>query len=167
MARLQVSQVVEAPMMDVFKILSDPYALSDLLAPVLQVEVQSAESALSRGQEMTFLMSRFGLSQVVRLRVEDILMGRRLTVRQTLGLFKEFVHTVRCEEAGAQQTLVTETVEFEVPFGFLGLVMSDVWVKRDLQNLLNIRLQRAQERLNPSPLRAAGAQRSALRTDFN
>jgi len=151
MSRLQVSQLIEAPPMEVFKLLTDPYSLPDLLAPVLEVEVQAAESELVRGQELTFMMSRYGLSQMVRLRVEDILIGRRLTVRQTLGLFKEWIHTLRCEEVGGRQTMVTEIVEFEVPFGILGLVLSDVWVKRDLQSILATRLQRAQMRLCPHP----------------
>lgn len=155
MSRLQVSQLIEAPPMEVFKILTDPYSLPDLLAPILEVEVQSAESELSRGQEMTFMMSRYGLSQMVRLRVEDILIGRRITFRQTLGLFKEWIHTIRFEDAGDRQTMVTETVEFDVPFGILGLVLSDVWVKRDLQTILSTRLARARMRLCPDLISTA------------
>ena len=148
MSRIQTSLLVEAPASQVFQLLTDPAALPELLAPVIEVELQSGLQELSRGSEVTYLMSRFGFCQQVRLRVEELVVGRRMTYRQTLGLFKEWIHTVRCEEVTEGQTLVTDSVEYQLPLGVLGLLLSDVWVRRDMEGVLRHRLLRARDRLS-------------------
>src|SRR4051794_1898923 len=98
MGHLQVSEVYPASRFEVFDYLCDPNQLPVLLQPLIEVEVRSMDVALSRGSEFYFRMTRFGLSQDVRLRIEDVLHGSRLTYRQIEGLYNQWTHTMRFED---------------------------------------------------------------------
>jgi ligand-binding SRPBCC domain-containing protein len=142
---IKLSRVVQAPLEKTFWLLCQPQQQVELLKPVLEVELRAADAELARGSEVHLLMSRFGFSQLVRLRIEDILVGHRMTYRQTLGLFKEWVHTMQFEAIDAHQTRVIDTVDYQLPFGLVGHLLSDLWVKSDIQMLLHHRIVRANQ----------------------
>ncbi len=145
MAHLQISQVIPAPRFEVFDYLTDPKTLPFLLEPIIEVEVLTPEVALKRGSEFHFVMTRLGLSQSVRLRIEDVLHGSRLTYRQVEGLFALWTHSTRFDEQGERETLVTDLVDYQMPFGLLGFLADDLLVKGDMSKVLSLRLQKAKE----------------------
>lgn len=145
MAHLQISQLIPAPRFDAFDYLTDPTNLPFLLKPAIDVQLKSEEIALKRGAEIHFLMTRYGLSQNVRLRVEDWLRGSRLTYRQVEGLFFAWTHTMKFEEHGDNATLVTDVIDYQMPFGLIGYLADDLLVKRDMGGILETRLQKAKE----------------------
>lgn len=145
MAHLQISQVVPAGRFETFDYLTDPNNLPFLLKPMIEVQVKSGEIAVRRGAEIHFQMTRYGLSQSVRLRVEDMLRGSRLTYRQVEGLFAHWTHTLKFEDHGEGATLVTDVVDYQVPFGLIGFLADDLVVKRDMSEILETRLRKAKE----------------------
>lgn len=145
MAHLQVSQVIPAPRFEVFDFLNDPSHLPALLKPAIDVEVFSPDVPLKRGSEFHFIMTRLGLSQSVRLRVEDVLRGSRLTYRQAEGLFAEWTHTIKFEDRDERSTLVTDLVDYRMPFGIFGTLADDLLLKRDLRKILENRLSLARD----------------------
>ncbi len=145
MAHLQVSAIVPGPRQDVFQFLCSPERVPQLLKDHIEVEMIRGAESLRRGAEFEFTMTRFGFSQPVRLRVEDILKGSRLTYRQSKGLFRDWIHTCKFEDHGDAQTLVTDFIDYAVPFGFFGHIADDIFIRRDLRSVLESRLQRAQE----------------------
>lgn len=142
MAHLQVSQLIPAARFDVFDFLTSPRQLPLLLAPAVEVQVLTPEIELKRGVEAQFNMTRLGLSQLIRFRVEDILRGSRLTYRQVEGIFAGWTHTMKFEEHGDNQTLVTDLVDYQVPLGLLGHLADDLLIKSDMQRLLSQRLRK-------------------------
>lgn len=153
MSHIQISTIIPSPRAFAFDLLTAPEKLESLLADKIEVQlIQKAEN-LRRGAEYQFMMTRFGMTQPVRLRVEDYLKGSRLTYRQTEGLFREWIHTLKFEDHGENQTLVTEFLEYKVPFGLFGYLADDLFLRRDLKRLLEGRLERAKEQmsaLNPA-----------------
>ena len=145
MAHLQISQLIPAGKAEVFEYLTDVKQLPFLLSPALDVQVLSPEVPIQRGSELHFMMSRLGLSQSVRFRIEDVLRGSRLTYRQAEGLFSAWTHTMRFEDHGDNSTLVTDLIDYQLPFGLLGFLADDLLIKRDLRNLLESRLTKAKE----------------------
>lgn len=143
MAHLQISQLISAPRLEVFDFLTDPNNLPSLLKPTVNVQVVSPDVALKRGNEVHFMMSRFGLSQSIRFRIEDILRGSRLSYRQSEGVFAAWSHTMKFDEHGENGTLVTDLVDYQVPMGLLGHLADDLLLKRDMSRLLSERLLRA------------------------
>lgn len=145
MAHLQISAIVPGPRQDVFEFMCSPEKVPLLLKDHIEVEMVRGAEVLRRDAEYEFSMTRFGLSQPVRLRVEDVLKGSRLTYRQSEGLFRDWIHTSKFEDHGDQQTLVTDFIDYSVPFGLFGHLADDLFIRRDLKSILESRLQRAQE----------------------
>jgi ligand-binding SRPBCC domain-containing protein len=149
MGHLQISQLVQAPRFEVFDYLTNPANLPELLAPKIDVQVLNAEAPLKRGSEFHYSMTRYGLSQSIRLRVEDVLRGSRLTYRQVEGLFHGWTHTIKISEQSSDSTLITDIVDYTIPFGLVGLVADDLLIKRDMSQLLTARLHKAAAHFQP------------------
>jgi len=145
MAHLQISQLIPAPRFEAFDYLASPGNLPFLLKPAIEVQVKNDDVPLKRGAEFHFLMTRYGLSQNVRIRIEDLLRGSRLTYRQVEGLFANWTHTMKFEDHGEEATLVTDVIDYQMPFGLLGFLADDLIVKRDMTAILEARLQKAKE----------------------
>ena len=145
MAHLQVSAIVPGPRSEVFDLICAPSQLPYLLADHIEVQVTRSADVLKRGSEYEFLMTRFGFSQAVCLRIEDYLKGSRLTYRQSEGLFADWVHTIKFEDHGEQQTLVIDYVDYKLPFGLVGYLADDLFVRRDMKRILSHRLDLAQK----------------------
>ncbi len=145
MAHVQISHLIPAPRLEVFDYLTDPSTLPFLLDPTIEVQVLTNESTLKRGSEVQLEMTRFHMSQSVRLRVEDVLRGSRLTYRQVEGLFAAWTHTLSFEDHGEQATMVADIIDYQLPFGLLGSLFDDLVLKSDLRKLLERRLQKCAE----------------------
>jgi ligand-binding SRPBCC domain-containing protein len=145
MAHLQISQLIPASRFDVFDYLTNPDNMPFLLKPTIDVEVVPGDGALKRGSEVHFNMARLGLSQSIRFRIEDWLRGSRMTYRQIEGVFAAWTHTMKFEEHGDNVTLVSDLVDYQMPFGLLGYLADDLLVKRDMRALLEARLEKVKE----------------------
>lgn len=148
MARLQVSSIISCLRNDAFTLLTSPERLPFLLKDHIEVEFKGGGEQIRRGAEFEFMMTRMGFSQPVRLRVEDVLQGVRVTFRQIEGLFASWLHTIKFEDHGENQTLVTDYVDYRLPLGIIGYVLDDLVVRKDLEKVLASRLARANEHLN-------------------
>lgn len=145
MAHLQISQLIPASRGEVFDYVTTPKNQPFLLAPAIHVEVLTPELELKRGSEAHFNMTRLGLSQSIRFRIEDVLRGSRLTYRQVEGVFAAWTHTMKFDEHAEKETLVTELVDYQLPFGLFGFLADDLVVKNDMKRLLEFRLQKVKE----------------------
>jgi len=108
------------------------------------------EVPLKRGNEVHFVMTRFGLSQSIRFRIEDVLRGSRLTYRQAEGVFAGWTHTMKFDEHGESATLVTDLVDYQVPLGLFGHLADDLLLKSDMNRVLTGRLMKAKEHFEGS-----------------
>lgn len=142
MARIQVSRIVEAPRTQVFEILTRPENLPDLLRGDIYVELLNSVENLGSGSEVRVAMTRFGVKQLVHLRVDDYLHSKRLMYHQVEGLFRSWTHIMKFEDHGEGFTLVTDLVDYTLPFGLLGTLSDDLFVKGDMERILENRLGR-------------------------
>jgi ligand-binding SRPBCC domain-containing protein len=150
MAHLQISQVIPVPRMEAFNYLTDPKNLPFLLSPTVDVEVLTPATQMRRGNEFHFMMTRFGLTQSVRFHIEDVLPGTRLVYRQSEGLFRSWMHSIKFEEHGKDGTRVVDLVDYELPLGILGFLTDDLVIKSDMAKLLERRLIKAREHFQES-----------------
>lgn len=145
MAHLQISELIPASRMAVYDFLAAPENLPELLEGVVDVKLVTPEVPVKRGNEVHFVMARFGFSQSVRFRVEDVLRGSRLTYRQTEGIFSSWSHTMKFDEHAENSTLVTDLVDYQLPLGLFGFLADDLLIKGDMSRLLAHRLNRAKQ----------------------
>lgn len=145
MAHLQISQLIPATRLEVFDYLTDPASLPFLLAPAIDVQVVTPELEFKRGAEAHFNMTRMGLTQSIRFRIEDVLRGSRLTYRQIEGIFTTWTHSMKFEEHGESETLVTDLVDYQLPLGLVGFLADDLLIKGEMRRVLASRLLKAKE----------------------
>lgn len=145
MAHLQVSAIIPAQRATVFELLCNPERLSQLMVDNIDIEMTQGAETQGRGSEYRFVMTRYGLSQPVLLRVEEVWKNSRLTYRQVEGLFADWIHTMKFEDHGEDQTLVTDYIDYRLPMGILGYLADDLFVRKDVENFLGSRLERAKE----------------------
>lgn len=145
MSHLQCAKIIPASKFDAFNYLANPQTLSEQLKGMIEVRWQNPGVELKTGSEFLFLMSRFGVEQPVRFIVDRLILGNSITYRQLSGVYSRFVHTIKFEERMANETLVTDIVDYEIPFGLIGRLADDFFVRSDLKRILNYRLDRASE----------------------
>jgi ligand-binding SRPBCC domain-containing protein len=150
-AHLEVSSIIPAARAEVFDYACDPYNLPEMLRGQIDIIVESNNVPLKKGSEFQFTMARYGMSQRVRLVVEDYVRGSRLAYRQVEGLFQSWTHVIRCEEQAPKQTLITNLVDYQVPLGILGHLADDLYVKRDMRSVLETHLERIRQKFEVSP----------------
>jgi ligand-binding SRPBCC domain-containing protein len=145
MGHLQISSIVPGPRAQVADLVCGIEYLPQFLEDHIEVKLIKGAEGMRRGAEYELVMTRFGFSQPVRLRVDDYLKGTRLTYRQLEGLFASWVHTIKFEDHGENQTLVTDFVDYDVPFGLFGHLADDLFIRRDMTQILSDRLKRVGE----------------------
>jgi ligand-binding SRPBCC domain-containing protein len=133
---------------EVFRYFTSPEHLSDQLSGLIKVTWQNPGIELKPGSEFLFLMSRYGVEQPIRFVVDRMVTGNSFTYRQVSGVYARWIHTMKFEEHGPTQTLVTDIVEYEIPFGILGKLADDFFIRHDLKNILEHRLNRGILRFN-------------------
>ena len=144
MAHLQLAKIIQGTKFEVFDYATHPGNMPEQLAGVIEVKWQNPGVHVQAGAEFLFLMSRFGVEQPVRFIVEKVIAGNSLTYRQMSGVFARLTHTMKFEEHGQGDTLITDLVEYELPFGLLGRIADDFIIRRDLKFIFEKRLERMQ-----------------------
>lgn len=144
MSHLRCQRVIEAPASEVFNLATDPGALAGLLDGLIDVKLQNPGVPVEVGSEIFFLMGRYGVEQPIRYRIDRLTPGLQMTYSQTEGFLNEWRHTIKLEEV-EKGMLLTDLVEYQVPFGLLGRLVDDFWWREELARILNQRLERIQE----------------------
>lgn len=145
MGHLQTSHLIPAPSDEVFRYVTELQNLSEQLRGHIEVSFPFDQPKLGLHQEFEMVLSRFSVSLHVVARVEAMDVGERFSYRQVTGFFRSWSHTILLRRHDEKTTLLTDLVEFQMPFGILGAVVDDVFVRRDIEKILNDRLRRIEE----------------------
>ncbi|MCB0351757.1 MAG: hypothetical protein KDD38_11275 [Bdellovibrionales bacterium] len=141
MAHVQCAKIICGSKFKVYDYLTSPANLAEQLAGHIDVKWQNPGVELAPESEFLFLMTRFGIEQPIRFVVDRMVHGNSLTYRQVSGVYARFVHTMKFEEHGQNETLVTDFLEYEIPFGLIGRLADDFFIRSDLIKLLEARLE--------------------------
>ncbi len=146
MGHVHVSRLIPASQGDVYRYLVDLENLPQWLDLSLEAEFLDLPTVLREQSEFTVKLTRFGKSVHSKYRVDELKPRAKFTYRQMTGFFKSWVHTQLFSLHDAKTTLLTDIVDFEMPFGLLGALADDLFVRGDLERLLQYRLQKVEER---------------------
>lgn len=147
MAYLQVQKVIPGSQFKVFEYLTAPANIPEQLAGMIKVSWQNPGVELQPGAEFLYSMERYGVEQTFRYTVDKLVLGHSLTYRQISGIFSTWTHTMKFEDHGNGQTLVSDIVEYEMPFGLLGRLADDFYMHREVQKILEHRLEQSYDKL--------------------
>jgi ligand-binding SRPBCC domain-containing protein len=93
---------------------------------------------IGEGQEVTWRARHFGLPLTMTSRITSVEFPSRFVDEQVRGPFKSFRH-VHEFEATSSGSVMTDRVEFSVPFGILGRLVERLVLRRYLQRLITAR----------------------------
>jgi ligand-binding SRPBCC domain-containing protein len=151
-------QDLPAPRGDVFPFFADPANLEALTPPWLGFEVLTP-LPLPRGEGALFdyRIRVRGLSLRWRTLIETYIPGERFVDRQIAGPYALWHHTHRFEDLPPSTampeggTRMIDQVRYRVGWGFLGWIVTALWVRRDIAKIFDYRKQVLAERFTPAP----------------
>ena len=150
MGHVQVSRLISASTGDVYRYITDLGNLPQWLDPSIEVEFptgsQGGAPMLREQSEFALTFTRFGRSVLGHFRVDELRPREKFSYRQTDGFFKSWVHTQLLSAHDAKTTLMTDVVDFTMPYGVLGALVDDLFARSDIEKLLKHRLLKVEER---------------------
>ena len=103
---------------------------------------------LREQSEFEVIFKRFGRRVDAVFRVEEMKPREIVTYRQVSGFFKSWRHTQTTRVHDERTTLVTDIVDFQLHYGIAGSLADDLFVRADIERILQERLQRIEERFS-------------------
>lgn len=146
MAHFEYSAVISAPRSKVYDFLTDITNLKLIMAPDYKIELTSPLTKMKAEEEYQLRVTRYGISMLWGVMIEDFKPNEEFRDRQTYGPFALWVHTHKFEDHGPG-TLLTDLIEYDVPFGLIGKLADDIIIRRELQKIFRHRHEKLQSLL--------------------
>ncbi|NWJ42264.1 MAG: SRPBCC family protein [Geothrix sp.] len=145
-------QDLPTPRREVFAFFSDPANLEALTPPWLNFEVLTPRP-LPQGEGALFdyRIRVRGLPIRWRTLIETFIPGERFVDRQIAGPYAIWHHTHRFEDLPDGGTRMTDQVRYRVGWGFIGHLVTALWVRKDVAKIFAYRKQVLAERFKPAP----------------
>ena len=145
-------QDLPAPRSEVFHFFSDPANLEALTPPWLRFEVLTPKP-LPRGEGALFAyqIKVRGLPIRWRTLIETFVPDEKFVDRQIAGPYALWHHTHRFEDLPDGGTRMTDQVRYRVGWGFIGWIVTALWVRHDITRIFDYRKQVLAERFKPVP----------------
>ena len=113
-----------------------------------KIELVSPAQKARKGVEYELRITRYGISVIWNAFVEEFVENELFRDRQAKGPFSLWVHTHKFEDHG-QGTLITDLIEYDLPFGIFGKLAEDLFLSRDLQRVFDFRHRKIQGHFTP------------------
>ncbi len=144
MSYIQVSEVVAARPAEIFRQFNDLAKVAHFFRPDLEFNWLSIPERLESGSEIRCEISKWGVSTYVKYRVAEWRRNQCICIKQVEGLFRKWSQTWRLDEHSVDHTLVTESIEYQLPLGILGHLADDLFLRAELERQAEGRLLRLQ-----------------------
>jgi len=145
MGDIQNSFIVKTTPEKLYDYLADPKTIPEQLEGSIEVDVKSEGLVLEQGNQCQLTMTRLGMTQPVKISVDESIRGKKLSYRQVEGLFRSWRHVIQIEGHDQQSCLCKDSIYYSLPFGVLGHVLDDLIVRSDLGKILRSRSQKIRE----------------------
>ncbi len=136
MAHVQYSSVIPVSKDDLFDFLSDYRKRPRIMPPDVQLELTSVPLELKKGTSYDFKITRFGLSYAFTVHIDECERGTKIVEKTQSAFFEEWTNTILFEAHGENSTLLTSIMDYKLPYGILGTLADDLFVKGDLLRII-------------------------------
>jgi hypothetical protein len=102
----------------------------------IQLELTSLPVELKTGAQYNFKITRFGLSQALQVDIESVEPGKSIVEKAKTSFVDDWANTIIFEEHGENSTLLTTMIDYKLPYGILGTLADDLFVRNDLKRVL-------------------------------
>lgn len=148
--RLNRTQQLHCNIDTAWKFFSSPYNLAHITPKEMQFLVLSdlPDERIYEGMVIDYKVSPLlGIPMRWRTRISQVNEGRSFTDLQEKGPYKRWNHFHEFIP-NEQGVLVKDTVDYELPLGFLGQIAHKVMVRKKLQHIFDYRYQVLEDLFN-------------------
>jgi NADH dehydrogenase len=139
--RLVATQFIPRPLDDVFAFFATPVNLARITPPGMRFEFLTEDREMREGLELDYrLRPLLGIPVGWRTRIDAYDPPNRFHDLQLRGPYRRWDHT-HSFRAVAGGTLMTDEVEYALPFGFLGDIVHRLVVRAELEKIFRHRGQ--------------------------
>lgn len=154
--RLQREQRLARPVDEVFAFFANAANLECLTPAFLHFRLLSPlPMRIQAGTTIAYRLRLWGVVFNWLTRIEVFEPERRFIDRQIAGPYRSWRHLHEFRPLGAE-TLMQDVVEYELPFGLLGVLAHRVWVGPTLERIFDYRWERAAAIFSPSDKKEPG-----------
>lgn len=127
--------LVKAPIESVFSFFSQAENLERITPRSLRFRILTPlPIEMRRGARIDYALRLFGLPIRWLSEITEFEPGRRFVDVQLRGPYRRWIHEHTFEPVGAG-TLMTDTVRYEVGFGWIGRVVERMFVRRSVESI--------------------------------
>lgn len=141
MHMLEREIVLSAPPETVWAFLATPANLNELTPPELHFQILSElPEQMYNGLTILYAIKipHFGRRRWLT-EIKHIREGEYFVDEQRLGPYRFWYHEHRIEPLANNRTRMLDRVSYQLPFGPLGVLMHEIWVKRMLSDIFDYR----------------------------
>ena len=154
--RLQREQRIARPVDEVFAFFADAGNLERLTPAFLHFRILSPPPiCIQAGTTIAYRLRLWGVAFNWVTRIVVFEPQRRFVDRQVTGPYRLWRHLHEFRPLGAE-TLLRDVVEYELPFGLLGVLAHRLWVGPALDRIFDYRRARAAAIFSPSDKKEPG-----------
>lgn len=143
-----VKQYIPRPVNEVFPFFADAKNLESITPPLLNFKIEKVST--DQIKEGTLIDYKLKIRSVpVRWKtvIQEWLPPNRFVDHQLRGPYQLWHHTHEFESLGPG-TLMTDQVQYKLPFGYLGWIVASWFVKEDVQKIFTFRRKIIQEKFD-------------------
>jgi ligand-binding SRPBCC domain-containing protein len=144
MATFERTLTLARPVADVFAFFLVPRQTLPLAPPELHLQLVEGPERLQLGSRLVRTGRRWGLPQRVASEVTALEAEVLLVEAQVQGPFRRWVHALHFQVGEAGNCVLRECIEFEPPGGMLGLLVTEQFLRKDLEWLFDFRHRKLQ-----------------------
>lgn len=148
MAEYHVTLEVPRPVAEMFAFLRRPANLVALAPPDLHLQLIEGPNVLVQGSRVTWKARRWGVSQTIVSEVIALQENAWIEEVQRQGPFPRWQQRLTFEPTN-DGTRIQFTIDFEPPGGVLGLLVTESFLRNDLDALFAYRAEKLREMFPP------------------
>jgi ligand-binding SRPBCC domain-containing protein len=147
---LERAQMIPLSQRETFAFFADAFNLERITPPYLKFKILTpAPIQIAAGTLIEYQLSLYGVPFRWRTLIEEWEPARRFVDRQINGPYSLWHHTHTFEEAGPQQTLMRDRVQYRVEWGPLGELAHEFVVRRMVEEIFDYRAHAVAALLKP------------------
>jgi ligand-binding SRPBCC domain-containing protein len=137
--RLETRMTAPVPLREAFSFFESPYNLARITPPWLNLRITSDAVRMRKGAVITYTIRWLGIPLRWKTEITVYDPPREFVDEQAAGPYAFWRHRHTFEEAGENATVVSDCVEYSLPFSMLGRLAHRAVVKRQLEGIFAYR----------------------------
>lgn len=135
----RAEQRIDRPLPVVFDFFSRPANLEAITPPWLRFSILGMEpTEVTVGTVIPYRLRLHGIPLIWVSQIEEFEPERVFVDRQLIGPYKQWLHRHEFEADG-EGTVIRDIVRYELPFGRLGALAEQLFVRRDVRRIFDHR----------------------------